>query len=252
MDWQDQGLVLGSRRHGESSAIVSLFTRERGRHLGLARGGGGRRGAGLYQKGNLVAAHWRARLADQLGNYSCELIEPLGLGALDDAPRLEAVVSALAILESAMAEREVHVALFDATVALLRRLTAPARAESGCDWAAEYVRWECRCLADFGFGLDLTACAATGRRDDLLYVSPRSGRAVSAAAGASLAGKLLALPAFLAGREGTIGPSDVKSGLDLTQYFLERHVLSPHGRRVPAARTRMLERWRRLAGRASH
>lgn len=252
MDWQDQGIVLAAKRHGESSAIVTLFTRERGRHLGLARGGSGRHAGGLYQKGNLVAAHWRARLSEHLGNYRCELIEPLGMGALDDAPRLEAVVAALAVLEAAIAEREVHVQLFDATVDLLRRLISHPPDETDCGWAAEYVRWECRCLAEFGFGLDLTACAATGARDNLRFVSPRTGRAVSGAAGAPLAGKLLVLPGFLAGRDDSPEPADIRAGLELTQFFLDRHVLGPHGHRVPAARTRMLERWRRKAARVKH
>jgi DNA repair protein RecO (recombination protein O) len=250
MDWQDQGIVLAARRHGESSAIVTLFTRARGRHLGLARGGSGRRAGGLYQKGNLVAAHWRARLAEHLGNYSCELIEPLGLSALDDAPRLEAVVSALAVLELTMAEREVHAELFDATVALLRRLATAADEERG--WAADYVRWERRCLADLGFGLDLETCAVTGVREDLRYVSPRSGRAVSASAGAPLAEKLLPLPAFLLSGDTAASPADIRAGLELTQFFLERHVLSPHGHRLRAARVRLLDGWRRLANLYNH
>ena len=166
--------------------------------------------------------------------------------------RSEAIVAALSVLESSMAEREVHVDLFDATVELLRRLAHPAAGEDGHEWPAVYVRWECRCLAELGFGLDLSVCAATGARENLRYVSPRSGRAVSAAAGAPLAEKLLRLPDFLASEGAPTGAADIRAGLELTQYFLERHVLSPHGRRVPAARLRLLERWRRLANRSTH
>lgn len=247
MDWQDRGIVLATRRHGESGAIVTLFTRERGRHLGLARGGAGRRAGALYQKGNLVAAHWRARLAEHLGSYNCELIEPLASAALDDPPRLEAVSAALAVLESSMAEREVHAPLFDATVDLLRHVTTRGpQSEPEATWAADYVRWECRCLAELGFGLDLTTCAATGVKENLRYVSPRSGRAVSGQAGAPLDDRLLRLPAFLVSDAGARS-ADILAGLELTQHFLERHVLAPHGHRLPAARVRMAERWRRLA-----
>ena len=247
MDWRDHGIVLGARRHGESAAIVALFTREHGRHLGLVRGGAGRRAGGLYQKGNLLAVHWRARLAEHLGTFTGELDEPLGAGALDDPARLEALVAALAVLDQALPEREAHTGLYDATLALLRLLAADDKsAAPPSTWAAAYVRWECRCLAEFGFGLVLGGGGSAGESEVSAFVSLRTGRAQGA--GALRGESRLPLPPFLAGADGTPPPAaDIHAGLALTQHFLDRHVLGPHGRRVPAARLRMLERWRRLA-----
>lgn len=244
MDWTDQGIVLARRRHGESAAIVSLLTREHGRHAGLVRGGAGKRAGSLYQAGNMVAAHWRARLAEHLGTLTAEIVDAFASRVLDDALRLAALTSACALLETALPEREPHTPLFDATVALLRALASSSEAN---DWGAAYARWETQALAELGFGLDLETCAATGQRGDLAYVSPRTGRAVSGEAGAPYADRLFALPTFL----GTAGPAPdpgaVAAALRITGHFLERHVFGPHNRRPPAARTRFVDRWRRLA-----
>jgi DNA repair protein RecO (recombination protein O) len=243
MDWTDQGIVLGRRRHGESAAVVTLLTREHGRHAGLVRGGTGKRGAALYQPGNLLAAHWRARLPEHLGTLTAEMVEAFGGRVLDDALRLAAITSACAVLDAALPEREPHVPLFDATLALLRDIQAGRAPE----WGAGYARWEVQCLAELGFGLDLASCAATGTSEGLAYVSPRTGRAVSAAAGAPYADKLFPLPPFLAAERDTesVDPATVTTALRMTGHFLERHVLGPHDRKMPAARTRFIDRWRR-------
>ncbi len=243
MDWTDDGIVLTRRHHGEAAAIVTLLTREHGRHAGLVRGGGGKRAAALYQPGNLLAARWRGRLAEHLGMFTAELTQSFAARALDDAARLGGVAAACAVLEATLPEREPHTALFEATLALLGAIDS---APDSAAWGAEYVRWECRCLGELGFGLDLDSCAVTGEREGLAFVSPRTGRAVSVAAGKPYADRLFALPAFLRG-ETSPAPGDVAEGLRLTGHFLERHVLSPHGRRVPAARTRFVDRWRRSA-----
>lgn len=241
MDWTDQGIVLTRRHHGEAAAIVTLLTREHGRHAGLVRGGGGKRAAALYQPGNLLSARWRGRLPEHLGMLTCELVHSFAARALDDAMRLGGVASACALLEATLPEREPHEALFDATMVLLRAIDTAA---DDAAWGAEYVRWECCCLAELGFGLDLESCAVTGERTDLAFVSPRTGRAVSLTAGTPYADRLFALPGFLRGRaEPAAG--DIAEGLRLTGHFLERHVLSPHDRRMPSARTRFAERWRR-------
>ena len=243
MEWTDRGLVIQRRRHGENAAIVTVFTREHGRHPGLVRGGAGRRGGGLYQPGNLVDVRWRARLAEHLGTFSGELAEGLAARVLDQPLRLAALVAACALLETTLPEREAHHVLYAASVELLRGLGRD-------DWAAEYVRWEVLCLAELGFGLDLVSCAATGVRDDLVFVSPRTGRALSAKAGQHLAERLLRLPAFLrdgASRGSPAPPDAVLDGLILTGHFLERHVLAPHHRHLPAARIRLVDRWRRSA-----
>ncbi|MBI3451630.1 MAG: DNA repair protein RecO [Rhodospirillales bacterium] len=241
MEWTDQGIVLLRRRHGETAAIVVLLTREHGRHLGLVRGGAGRRAGGVYQPGNLVGARWRARLAEHLGSYSCELTEAIAARFMDDALRLDALAACCALLDVALPEREAHTTLYDTTLDLLRGLAGP-------DWPAAYVRWECKCLAGLGFGLDLESCAATGETENLAYVSPRSGRAVGRTAGAPYADRLLRLPTFLA--DPAAGPpdaADVRDGLAITGHFLDGHVLAPHDRKMPAARTRFVDRWRRSA-----
>lgn len=246
MDWTDSGLVLTRRRHGESAAIVTLLTRAHGRHAGLVRGGSGKRGGALWQPGNLVSSHWRARLAEHLGSLTGEMAENFAARALDDPLRLAALSSACALLDTALYDREPHPELFDATVELMRALDGAGSAPE--PWAADYACWEMRCLAEFGFGLDLESCAVTGGTDDLAFVSPRTGRAVSTAAGRAYADRLFPLPRFLAGDR--TAPADARAiaeGLRLTGHFLERYVLSPHERRMPAARTRFIDRWRRFS-----
>ena len=235
MEWSDDGIVLAARKHGETSAIVSLLTRGHGRHAGLVRGGAGRRARGVYQPGNLVSAAWRARLAEHLGTYTCELVRAHAADHLQDKLPLAALSAATAMVEATLPEREPHAAVYDETIALLDALGSPG-------WQAVYVRWELALLAELGFGLDLTECAATGTNDNLIYVSPTSGRAVSAAAGEPYRDRMLTLPAFLlpgGDREGA-GAEDVATGLRLTGYFLTHHVfIAGHGN-LPAARERLV------------
>jgi DNA repair protein RecO (recombination protein O) len=241
MEWRDEAIVLGRRAHGEHAAVATLFARAQGRHLGLARGGGHGKSAATYEIGNRVAATWRARLPDHLGNWNCELVEAIAARLMDAPDRLEALTACAAILDAVLPEREAHAGLYDATRELLARLDAP-------EWRADYVRWECRCLADLGFGLDLDSCAATGVVDDLRYVSPKTGRAVSAEAGAPYADRLFALPQFLLGT-GKATPKELVSGLEIAGHFLDRHVLAPQTKTLPGARVRLYERWRRDARR---
>ena len=239
MEWKDEGIVIARRHHGESAAIVSLLTRERGRHLGLVRGGTGRRAAGLYEPGNLVRAVWRGRLEEHLGSYACEPLQSFAARVIDDPLRLGALTSACAIVEVALPEREPHEALYAATLELFTHL-------EGEDWAAHYARWECQCLADLGFGLDLSHCALTGTAEDLAYVSPRSGRAVSRKAGEPYAEKLFRLPSFLsAGEMERVSAAAVLGALDMTGHFLERNVLAASDKPIPQARIQFIDRLRR-------
>jgi DNA repair protein RecO (recombination protein O) len=233
MHWTDQGYVLGARRHGETSAIASVFTRTQGRHAGLVRGGTGRRLRPVLQTGNRVEATWRARLADHLGSLSVELVGADAARLLDHADRLAALGAAAAVAEAGLPERHPYPRAFDAFAALMAALAA----DDG--WAAAFVRWEIALLADLGFGLDLSACAVTGRSDGLGYVSPRSGRAVGTEAAGPYRERLLPLPGFLVGA----GPTDdgaILDGLRLTASFLERHALAALGRKMPRARIRLL------------
>lgn len=231
MDWTDDGIVLATRKFGENGLIVSLLTREHGRHAGLVRGGAGKRAAGIYEPGNLVHAVWRARLEEQLGALSCEVRMAHAARHLSHPAQLAALISALSLVETALPEREPHASLFESLSALLVILGEP-------DWEQAYIRWEMILLSELGFGLDLSCCAATGTNDQLAYVSPKSGRAVSLSAGAPWKDKLLILPGFLVDGEG----GTVSDGLKLTGYFLESWLFNHLGRPVPAARTRLVDR----------
>ena len=237
MDWHDEGIVLSSRPHGESGAIVELLTREHGRHLGLVRGGAGRRQKSVLQAGNTVAAHWRARLNEHLGAYTVELIKPRAGLLMNDAFALTGLSAACAVA-SVLPEREAHPALFEGFSFLLDTM------EDADIWPAIFVRWELGLLQDLGFGLELGQCAATGVRDDLAYVSPRSGGAVSREAGAPYADRLFRLPPFLVSSQaGVDHADDIAEGLRITGHFLERHFYAPLGRHLPDARIRLMQRF---------
>ena len=233
MEWVDEAIVLGVKRHGESSIILELMTRGHGRHLGLVRGGSGPRLRGVLQPGNTVRATWRARLDEHLGNY---LVEPTSLRAaifLDKAHALHGVTH-LAALCRLLAEREPHAAIYDALADILERL------DDRHAVAPLIARFELDFLAELGFGLDLAACAATGAKDDLIFVSPRSGRAVSRAAGEAYRDKLMRLPLFLRQATASPAPGDLVDAFALTGFFLERHAFAPRGLPLPQARERFI------------
>jgi DNA repair protein RecO (recombination protein O) len=234
MEWSDEGIVLAARALGETSVVLSLLTRGHGRHSGLVRGGAGRRTRGILQPGNLISARWRARLPDHLGTITCEPGRVLGPEVLADRARLAAIAAACAVVETALPEREPVSAIYQSLADLL------AAIETDSAWPARYVRWEMDLLAELGFGLDLGSCAVSGTTADLAYVSPRSGRAVSAAAGAPWHDRLLRLPAFLIGAAAADGEA-IADGLALTGHFLLRHVYAEQGRALPAARARLAE-----------
>jgi DNA repair protein RecO (recombination protein O) len=240
MMWQDSGFVLAARRHGESALIVELLTREHGRHAGLVRGGQSPKVRAVLQPGNAVAASWRGRLAEHLGALSCELVHAHAARFLNDPDRLAALASGAALAAAVLPEREPYPDVFASFAGLLDAL------DSAPDWPAHYVVWERDLLAVLGFGLDLRSCAATGATHDLAYVSPRTGRAVSRAAGLPYHDKLLQLPAFL-WREAPAEPDHIVAGLTLTGHFLLHHVLRPHDKSLPEARSRLAERMRRTA-----
>ncbi len=234
MQWADIGIVLGARRHGETSAVVELMTRQHGRHLGLVRGGSGTRQKPVLQVGNLVSAMWRARLDEHLGYY---LIEGLDLRAASYLPMAHALygLNHLAALCRLLPERDSHPAVFDLLEHTVAHLGDPSLA------AALVARFELELLAELGFGLDLGYCAATGRTAELVYVSPRSGRAVSREAGEPWRDKLFALPAFLGAdapesQSGAPSPAELRDAFALTGFFLARHVYEPRGESLPDQR----------------
>jgi DNA repair protein RecO (recombination protein O) len=230
VEWTDTAIVLGARRHGESSAVAELMTREHGRHLGLVRGGSGTRHKPLLQAGNLVTATWRARLDEHLGYL---VVEALNLRAATYLAAAHALygVQHLAALCRLLPERDPHPPVFDLLDHTIGQLAEPLLA------AALVARFELQLLADLGFGLDLATCAATGADADLAYVSPKSGRAVSRAAGEPWRDRLLALPAFLTDAEGGEPSTDaLRDGFALTGFFLARNVFEPRGEVLPEAR----------------
>ncbi|HEX6841192.1 MAG TPA: DNA repair protein RecO [Stellaceae bacterium] len=242
MEWSEEAIVLAARRHGESALIVQLLTRGHGRHAGLVRGGQGRKLRTIYQIGNRVAVTWKARLAEHLGGFAGELLRGHAARFIDDPARLACLAAAAAMAEAALPEREPHPRAYDGLSALLAALDA----DSG--WALGYVEWEAALLAELGFGLDLSRCAATGETADLVYVSPKSGQAVSARAGEPYRDRLLPLPGFLVpGSNAAPTPADVLDGLALTAFFLDRRVFQPHARKLPAARSRFVDALQRIA-----
>ena len=234
MEWQDEGAVIAVRAHGESAAIIEVFTASHGRHAGVVRGGASSKMAAMLQPGSQVAVSWSARLAEHLGAFT---VEPLRLRAalLSDRLALSGLNAVCALLHLALPEREAHPTLWRGTMALLDAL------EAGGDWPPGYLRWELALLEELGFGLDLGRCAVTGSRDDLAFVSPRTGRAVSRTGAGDWADRLLPLPGGLLG-QGPLSGTDLEAGLALTGHFLNRG-LEPvlHGRPLPPARSRLIE-----------
>ncbi|HMQ93091.1 MAG TPA: DNA repair protein RecO [Amaricoccus sp.] len=237
MDWRDEGILLTSRRHGESAAIVEIFTAAHGRHAGVVRGGAGRRMAPVLQPGALLAVEWSARLEEHIGAFRVDPVATRAAVLMGDRAALAALGAMTSLITAAMPERDPHPELYARSRELLAALgSAP-------DWPARYAAWELALLAELGFGLDLGTCAATGVRDGLVWVSPKSGRAISRAAGAPWADRLLPLPAFL--RDGWETPPEreaIAAALALTGYFLEARLAPGLPREaLPAARARAVE-----------
>jgi DNA repair protein RecO (recombination protein O) len=235
MQWTDSGIVLGTRRHGETGVILELMTAQHGRHLGMVRGGRGKRNAAVLQAGNTVGVTWTARIEEQLGQYSVEG-DVLRAGALMDSAAALYALGYLASLLRLLPERYAQEGLHAAFTVILDHLDHPQVA------APLVARFEVAMLAALGFGLDLSACTVTGARADLVYVSPKSGRAVSREAGLPYHDKLLPLPAFVAGRAGSnMGPEAVQDAFRLTQFFLEQHLFEPRGLVMPEQRASFVE-----------
>ncbi len=235
MEWTDEGIVLGVRRHGEASAIVEVMTRGHGRHLGLVRGGAGSRLRPVLQPGNTVAVVWRARLDEHLGHYGVEGLRLRAAGLMNAAYALYGLTHLCALMRL-LPERDPHPAMLDEFDAILDTFADAHIA------AVRIARFELQLIAELGFGLDLSECAATGAQDDLIYVSPKSGRAVSRMAGEPWHDKLLRLPAFLgdAADAAAVSQDDLAHGFALTGFFLSRHVFEPRGGLLPEARAQFL------------
>jgi DNA repair protein RecO (recombination protein O) len=241
MEWQGTGAILSMRLHGESAAIIEVFTDTQGRHAGVVRGGASRRMAAHLQPGTQVAVVWRARLDAHIGTFT---VEPIRARAqiLGDNLALCGLNAVCAMLLAALPEREAQGAFWAHTMALLDAI------EAGGDWPPDYLRWELALLEVLGFGLDLRSCAVTGSREDLAFVSPKSGRAVARGAAGEWAARLLPLPPVLLGQGPALG-AEIAQALSLTGFFLNRG-LEPllNGKPLPEARARLVAQLTRLAG----
>lgn len=234
LEWRDEGAVLSMRPHGESAAIIEVFTASHGRHLGVVRGGASRKMAAVLQPGSQVAVVWKARLEGHIGAFTVEPVRSRA-AVLGDRLALAGLSAACALLHSALPEREPHLSLWQGSMTLLDALA------TGGDWTPLYLRWELQMLEEAGFGLDLSSCAVTGSRDDLAYVSPKSGRAVSRQGAGEWADRLLPLPQGMLG-QGPVSRVELLQGLAITGHFLTRE-LAPmlDGRPLPEARARLLD-----------
>ncbi|MGH6796682.1 MAG: DNA repair protein RecO [Methylocella sp.] len=229
MEWRDEGLIIGTRKHGETSVIVEAMTRAHGRHFGLVRGGRSKRMQPLLQPGNHAQNVWLARLDEHLGTFLVEPVQLRTAHLMASAEALHAICLVAALLRLGP-ERDPHPALYEAAMRIAGGIDRPEI------MTPLIVRFEAKILAQMGFGLDLETCAATGVTSDLAYVSPKSGRAVSKAAGEPYKARLLPLPAFLRGEIGAPSPADIRNGFRLTGFFLLRALFGPRCQPLPEAR----------------
>lgn len=245
MEWKDKGLIIGVRRHGENSLIVEMMTENHGRHMGLVRSGRSTTMRAVLQPGNSCQIVWRARLEEHLGLFQIEAEElraaklmawPLGIYGL------QTLAGHLRLLP----ERDPHKGLYHASNVLLDHLGEAERA------ARLLMRFELQLLEELGFGLDLSSCAATGMRDELIYVSPKSGRAVSRAGGEPYKDRLFSLPWFLLPKQlrpeepdsnqADYGQQALDDGFKLIFHFFNRHVYGPRGIKPPVERDGFISR----------
>lgn len=235
MDWRDEGVLISVRRHGENSAILEVFTATHGLHAGVVRGGTSRKLAPHLQPGNQLDVTWRARLEEHLGSFTVEPLRARAAGVMNDRLALAGLNAICALISFAFAEREKHPGLYQRTITLFDLLAATDA------WPLAYLRWEAALLEELGFGLSLSKCAVTGSRDDLIYVSPKTGRAVSREGAGEWADRLLPLPQCLLG-QGAVTDDEIRDGLRTTGHFLAHHLAPSLGSRpLPAARQRLID-----------
>ena len=234
MQWEAEGLVLAARTHGESSAIIDVFSRAHGRFGGLVRGGNSRRLRPVLQPGNMVVATWRARLSEHLGTITVDAGRAHAAEAMSDAKTLAGLTSLCALMQITP-ERQAYPRLYDTLMLVI------AAMDDADTWPALLARFEMALLEEIGFGLDLSCCAATGVIEQLEYVSPRSGRAVSRDAARPYLDKMFVLPQFLLDPSANASDEDVQKAMELTGHFLERRVYLPNGLKMPPARQRLMD-----------
>ena len=236
MDWRDKGILLNVRSHGENATIIQVLTAEHGRYTGVVRGGSSRKLTPALQPGAQLALNWRARLEDHMGVFKVELIRSRTAMIMCDRQALEGLNTVTSMLLTFLPEREAYTVLFGATEFLLDLIN------DQIVWPSAYLKWELALLDVLGFGLDLVSCAVTGKKEDLVYISPRTGRAVSREGAGEWASRLFPLPSILRGKQ-TVEYALVKKGLDITGFFFKNHVVKGLGiKSLPPARSRFVDR----------
>ncbi|MEM1075635.1 MAG: DNA repair protein RecO [Pseudomonadota bacterium] len=235
MEWRDHGILLNLRKHGETAAIIDVFTPSRGRHAGVVRGAASRRLAPVLQPGAQVDVTWRARLEDHIGAFQVEPLRSRAAAALDNRLSLAGLNAVTALLTFCLPEREAHPQLYKRSEQLLDLL------EQSDIWPLAYLRWEICLLEEMGFALDLNRCAVTGCHDELAYVSPKTGRAVSRRAAGDWADRLLSLPPVMLG-QGDAPDQEIAQAFETTGFFLNKNLAQNLGEKpLPAARTRFVD-----------
>ncbi|WP_138936441.1 DNA repair protein RecO [Roseovarius arcticus] len=238
MEWRDQGILLSVRRHGEAAAIIEVLTPAHGRHAGVVRGGASRKLAPILQPGAQLDLAWRARLEDHIGTFTVEPVRSRAVHVMNDRLALAGLNAVTSLLLFSLPEREAHAPLYARTETLMDLM-----GDSDI-WPLAYLRWELALLEELGYGLDLSACAVMGARaNDLSYVSPRTGRAVSRTGAGEWADRLLPLPPCLLGN-GTAPDAEIAEGFALTGHFLRNRLAHElGGKPLPEARARFVERF---------
>ena len=237
INWEDEAIILKVTAFGENAAIVNIFTEKNGKYAGLVRGAKAQAMRSLLQIGNKVKATWRARLSEHLGTFKLEPIKSMATNFFDDPLKLLGLTSAVAIIDQALPDREPAQEVWQGLLALLETITD----HDEYIWLAAYIRWEIGFLGETGFKLGLDKCVVTGDIEDLSFVSPKSGCAVSDGAGGQYRDKLLPLPSFLTPK-GFKEPKEFSEGLQLTEYFFQRHVFGVYNKPIPSPRQRLFER----------
>ena len=239
MQWRDQGIILTLRKYGEFDAILEVLTRDHGLCCGIVKGGLGRRQRGNIQPGNEIDVTWRGRLSSHLGLYNVEVKNARSVAFLYTPSKLAALNSVTAVLSVALPENEVHSLLLDGLLAFLDTLNLAQ--DNILNWGPLLVRFELGLLQELGFGLNLGSCVASGQQDELIYVSPKSGRAVSKEAGLPYHDKMLTLPMFLTETGHDVTIEDIRCGFALTEFFMDRHMLRPFAKKIPQARRMIMD-----------
>jgi DNA repair protein RecO (recombination protein O) len=239
MQWQGRGIILSSSKYSETSLIVRFFSAEKGVFAGMVRGGASKKNLPIYQIGNIIDFTWSARLEEHLGNFRAELVKSHFANVINSHDRMMALSSLMQLVVGALPERDPHAEFFTHIEGFLHKLS------SGDDWVTDYIKIEMELLNIVGFGLDLSCCAATNSKFDLIYVSPKSGRAVSREAGQPYADKLLNLPNFLIANDQPANDQEIVDGLDLSGYFLDKYWFAPKNKKLPTSRDLLINNLKR-------